>query len=212
MSTYNAIASQTITQVKQLIRNNPPSIAAIVAAGALDPDKEFAFLKQLHQQLAELYPDSEYVLDFGKRLEEISKTVIGQPAPEIALPDPEGKEIRLSSLRGKYVLIDFWASWCGPCRRENPNVVRIYNRFKDKDFEILGVSLDRDKEQWLKAIKEDGLHWIHVSDLKFWQSAVVPLYRIQGIPMTVLVDKNGIIIDKNLRGQALEERLAELLQ
>ncbi|WP_448519132.1 redoxin domain-containing protein [Rhodoflexus sp.] len=211
MDIYNALANDATAQAKQIIQNNPTSIVALVAAGALDPDKEFLFLQQTHQKLATAHPESEYVIDFGKRLEQIGKTAIGQPAPEIALNSPEGKEVRLSSLRGKYVLIDFWASWCGPCRKENPNMVRIYNRFKGKDFEIFGVSLDRDREQWLKAIKDDGLTWTHVSDLQFWQSPIVQLYRIQGIPMTVLLDKNGVIIDKNLRGQALEDRLANLL-
>ncbi|WP_250630659.1 TlpA disulfide reductase family protein [Rhodoflexus caldus] len=212
MEAYQSLSADAIGKAKQMIEQNPSSIVSIVVAGALDADKEIAFLQQIHQKLAQAHPTSEYVVDFGKRLEQISKTAIGQPAPEIALNDPEGKEIRLSSLRGKYVLIDFWASWCGPCRRENPNVVRMYNRFKGKDFEIFGVSLDKERDQWLKAIKDDGLTWTHVSDLKFWQSSVVPLYRIQGIPMTVLLDKNGIIIDKNLRGQALEDRLTELLK
>jgi peroxiredoxin len=212
MEAYKALSADAIAQAKQMIEQSPASIVSIVAAGALDADKEMAFLQQVYQKLAQAHPTSEYVVDFGKRLEQISKTAIGQPAPEIALNSPEGKEIKLSSLRGKYVLIDFWASWCGPCRKENPNMVRMYNRFKGKDFEIFGVSLDREKEQWLKAIKDDGLTWTHVSDLQFWQSSVVPLYRIQGIPMTVLLDKNGIIIDKNLRGRALEDRLAELLK
>lgn len=212
MEAYRSLSADAIGKAKQMIEQNPSSIVSIVVAGALDADKEIDFLQQIHQKLAQAYPTSEYVVDFGKRLEQISKTAIGQPAPEIALNNPEGKEIRLSSLRGKYVLIDFWASWCGPCRRENPNIVRMYNKFKGKDFEIFGVSLDKERDQWLKAIKDDGLTWTHVSDLKFWQSSVVPLYRIQGIPMTVLLDKNGIIIDKNLRGQALEDRLAELLK
>ncbi|MCS7017895.1 MAG: TlpA disulfide reductase family protein [Cytophagales bacterium] len=209
---YRMFVADATNSVKEIIQQNPISIVSIVVAGALDVDRELPFLRQIHQQLQEAYPESEYVIDFGKRLEQIAKTAIGQPAPEIALKNPEGKEVKLSSLRGKYVLIDFWASWCGPCRRENPNIVRIYNRYKDKDFEIFGVSLDRDRDQWIKAIQDDGLAWIHVSDLQYWQSPIVQLYRIQGIPMTLLVDKNGIIIDKNLRGQALEDRLAELLQ
>ena len=135
---------------------------------------------------------------------------IGDTAPEIAFPDPSGKVIPLSSLRGKYVLIDFWASWCGPCRAENPNVVRMYKKYKDKGFEIYGVSLDMSKEQWVQAIQQDGLGWIHVSDLGYWNSQVVPLYDLTGIPSTVLLDKEGKIIAKELRGESLEAKLEEI--
>lgn len=134
----------------------------------------------------------------------------GGEAPEIALPDQNGNVIKLSSLRGKVVLIDFWASWCGPCRMENPNVVRVYKQYKDKGFEILGVSLDRDKQAWLDAIAKDGLTWKHVSDLKYWQSEAAKTYNVTGIPLTVLIDKDGKIIAKNLRGPALEAKLKQL--
>lgn len=133
-------------------------------------------------------------------------------APEITMKDPQGNERSLSDLRGKYVLVDFWASWCGPCRKENPNVVRLYNKYKDKGFDIFSVSLDKDAEAWKRAIKADNLVWEnHVSDLKYWQSSVVQNYKIQGIPFTVLLDKNGEIIAKGLRGQALENKLKQLL-
>ena len=134
----------------------------------------------------------------------------GTDAPTFTELTPDGKKLSLSDLRGKVVLLDFWASWCGPCRRENPNVVRVYDKYKDKGFEILGISLDQNRENWLGAIAADKLTWLHVSDLKGWQSAVGKLYGVSGIPFTVLVDKQGKVIAKGLRGAALEAKLAEL--
>lgn len=136
---------------------------------------------------------------------------VGKQAPEIALPDTDGKTVSLSSFRGKYVLVDFWASWCGPCRRENPNVVEAYNRFRNKNFTILGVSLDSKKDAWQQAITADKLNWSHVSDLKQWESQVVPMYGIQGIPFNVLVDPAGKVIAENLRGDLLQQKLEQVL-
>jgi peroxiredoxin len=143
---------------------------------------------------------------------QIATTLVGKPAPELALPTPEGNIVSVSSFKGKYLLIDFWASWCGPCRNENPNVVKAFNQFKDKNFTILGVSLDEKKEPWLKAIKDDELAWTHISDLKFWDSQAVSVYGFDGIPYNVLVDPQGIIIAENLKGANLIRTLEEKLK
>jgi peroxiredoxin len=135
---------------------------------------------------------------------------IGMFAPDISLPSAEGKVISLKSLRGKYVLIDFWASWCPPCRSENKHMVELYGKYKDNNFEILGVSFDKKKENWERAIKEDGLKWIQVSDLKYWDSPVANQYKIEGIPYTVLLNKEGRIIDKDISD--LDNKLAEILK
>lgn len=150
------------------------------------------------------YTDLKGIYDANKTIE------VGEIAPDIDLPQTDGKHLKLSSLRGKYVLIDFWASWCGPCRAEFPNVKRVYSKYKSRGFEIYGVSLDRDADAWISSISTLGLEWKHVSDLKYWSSAPAKVYKVSGIPFTVLIDKEGRIIAKNLRGEELERKLEEL--
>lgn len=169
---------------------------------------------QIGQSYIETYKGSEpnFTRSLGKEINSMRASLVGAEAPEISLPTPDGEVLNLSDLRGKVVLVDFWASWCRPCRAENPNVVRMYQKYKDQGFEILGVSLDRSKDAWLKAIEKDGLTWKHVSDLKYWQSEAAQTYGVSGIPYTVLLDREGKIIANKLRGRQLEQKLASIFQ
>ena len=209
---YNSIINQSNILMVDKISKNTNMYSSIMAIQALDPDKYSDLYKSLDAGLSKKFPNDKNVIMFHEVVERMLSTNIGQFAPEISLPSPDGKEIALSSLKGKLVLIDFWASWCGPCRKEMPNVVKIYSKFKNKGFEIYGVSLDQDKEKWMEAITKDGINWPQVSDLKYWDNVAARIYNVQGIPYTVLIDKDGKIIAKNLRGQELEKKIAEVLK
>lgn len=199
-------------RIKNFIRQNPHSVvSAFGTASLVDPVNDFVFADSMYNVFSEKIPNSKYTAMLNDRLKKHRSTAIGSLAPDFSLPTPDGGSVSLSSLRGKYVLIDFWASWCGPCRQENPNVVRMYNAYKGKGFEIFGVSLDQSRDKWLKAIADDKLSWPHVSDLKGWQSAAASLYGIEAIPQTILLDKEGKIIAKGLRGAELEQKIATLL-
>lgn len=199
-------------QIASLMVEKSPSVAVInlLQSNILDRDQYFDIYMKVAATLKKEWPDYSVSEEFINYVDQMKTLAVGQPAPEIALPNPEGKVIPLSSMRGKYVLVDFWAKWCGPCRRENPNVVAAYQKYKDKGFTVYGVSLDRSREDWLQAIEQDNLTWTHVSDLKYWQSEAAKTYNITGIPFSVLLDPNGIIIAKNLRGAALHEKLEEI--
>lgn len=199
-------------EVKTKLRNMGSSVTAIYGVNYLNKEEDFPFLDSLATRLKQDIPNSRYVKDFAQGIDQMRGTTLGQVAPEIALPNPEGEVKKLSDLRGKVVMIDFWAAWCGPCRRENPNVVKLYNKYNDKGFEVFGVSLDRSKEDWVKAIEKDNLTWTQVSDLSYFNSEAARTYGIEAIPATILLDREGKIIARNLRGQALEDKLAEIFE
>ena len=209
---YNAIVNSANEEMIDKLKKNTDMYASLMAIQALDPDRYADIYKAVDQGLIKKYPNERNVKMFHNVVLSMLSTAIGQPAPEIELETPEGKELALSSLKGKVVLIDFWASWCGPCRKEMPNVVKAYAKFKNMGFEIFGVSLDQNKARWIEAIQKDGITWPQVSDLKQWQSSVVRQYNIQGIPYTVLLDREGNILAKNLRGEELEKKLTEVLR
>jgi peroxiredoxin len=225
---FNALNASFHQQCKEFVNANITSPAALTAAGKLNMQKELPLFKAVRDSLRKTMPRSGFFTMFRDQVDRLDQQEIvmkaqmeeqkrldnllpiGSEAPEIKQQTPDGGTLALSDLRGKVVLIDFWASWCRPCRIENPNVKRVYARYAKKGFEILGVSLDRDHGAWVKAIKDDGLPWKQVSDLGYWNNAAAQEYGALSIPYTVLVDRDGKILNKGLRGAELDARLAEL--
>lgn len=201
-------------KIDKFIKEHPGSL---VSAYALYRDFSYRLsAEQIKANIALLDP-ALYSTPYVQVLEELSRTLervsVGKVAPDFTANNVEGYPVKLSSHLGKgYLLIDFWAAWCGPCRRENPHVVAAYNKYKDKGFDVLGVSLDKKKDAWVAAIKKDNLLWTQVSDLQFWDSAPAKLYGVRAIPSNFLVNKDGIIVAKNLRGEDLENILDDLLK
>lgn len=216
---YEVMVSKYSEIVAKKIKENTSSFASIMAIQQLRPEEYLDIYKALDKGLTTKYPDNKDIKSFHGMVQQtemmVSRTEaikIGNEAPELILPMPNDKDLALTSLRGKVVLVDFWASWCAPCRKELPNVKRAYEKYKNKGFEILGVSLDKDRDAWIEAISKEGLTWPQVSDLKFWQSEAVQVYAIQSIPYTVLIDKEGKIIATDLRGADLDKKLSEVLK
>jgi thiol-disulfide isomerase/thioredoxin len=222
----NDINSYTKTYIDENL-NSLVSLAALYQQVApnvyvLDRTRDLKYFIKVDSSMSSLYPEYEPVASLHELVQELVEGMKGEPAfaaasgrgaeaPGISLPTPEGDTIKLSSTRGSVVLLDFWASWCPPCRQENPNLVKAYDLYHKKGFQIYQVSLDKTREAWMKAIKDDHLEkWIHVSDIQYWNSIVVPLYKIESIPFNFLLDKEGRIIASNLRGDQLQVKLAEL--
>jgi peroxiredoxin len=203
-----------IIQLKGFIKEHPKSAmsAFIIGSDLNNPNIPMEEVIEAVGYIDNSLQGNSNIKAANKRINAIRGTMVGYKANDFSQSTPDGKPLKLSDFKGKYVLIDFWASWCRPCRMENPNVVAAYTRFKDKGFTVLGVSMDSNKDAWLAAIKADNLAWPHVSDLKGWGNEVGILYGVKGIPQNFLIDKEGKIVAKNLRGPDLDQKLAEIIK
>ena len=217
ISTKEAALNQLNNYLKGFLTNvNQPTLAIFALGRATQSLSEADFESSL-SSVTKKFPQDSSISDLKTKYEaykaqKSAGSWVGKKMPELVLPDVDGKEIAVSSYKGKYVLVDLWASWCPPCRAENPNLVKAYQRFKNKNFTILGVSLDKDRGKWMQAVEQDQLSWTHVSDLAFWSSKAVKTFGIESIPFNVLVDPDGNIIGERLRGEDLEAKLAEVLK
>jgi peroxiredoxin len=208
---YQALLDNSLVFVKNFVKEHPKSnVSAYVTVQQLAPQVDEFELESIVNNFPPEISTSDYVIELKKELADKKKTSVGNMAPDFTMNDPDGKPIQLSSYKGQVVLLDFWASWCMPCRQENPNIVQLYQKYHSKGFEILGVSLDRAKDRWVKAIEEDKLTWPQVSDLKFWQNAAARMYAVTLIPQSFLIDKDGKIIAKGLKVDELSKKLAEI--
>ena len=196
--------------IQGFVETHPYSPSCLFFVNNLDIKQYLHTFRILNDTLFSMYPDNKYVKELNYAVGVERFVQIGMVAPEISLPDTSGNIIHLSSLRGNFVLIDFWASWCGPCRRENPAVVKLYNQYHESGLEVYGVSLDTQRYRWVKAIDDDQLGWVHVSDLKKWNSEAAKAFAVRSIPFTLLLDKEGKIVAKNLRGSDLQRKLQEI--
>ena len=211
-SEFDFKKNQFELSLKDYLSSAKSSLAVLVTADYLDIEENLIFWETIYNNYIEEFKDNSYFKNFENKLIMIKSISIGSVAPDIILNDTSGVPISLASLRGKYVLLDFWAAWCRPCREENPNIVENYNNYKSYGFDVYQVSLDRTKEDWIRGIKQDKLPWINVSDLKYYQSEAAELYNVDRIPSAFLLDPDGKIIAKHidLRGQNLSRKLAEI--
>lgn len=205
--------NNAINTLEDFVKNNPNSyVSPIALYKSYQLSENTKKLEELFNGLSATIRETPIGNYISNQIAESKFNQIGQLLEDFSQDDPSGKAIKLSSYRGKYVLVDFWASWCGPCRQENPNIVNLYKKYKGKNFDVFGVSLDKSKQPWLDAIQKDNLTWMHVSDLKGWNNEVAKKFRITSIPQNFLLDPNGIIIAKNLRGEDLERKLESILK